>query len=54
MVSLLMITGACYLTKDAFDDWEKYPISTVTYVKTIDKLIDDGKFPLIVVCPPEV
>ena len=49
-VSVLMIAGAGYLTKDAFDDWERNPISTVIEVETIYH----GKFPLIVVCPPEV
>ena len=50
LVSILMIAGAGYLTKDAFDEWDQDPISTVTEVHTIY----NGKFPLIVVCPPEV
>ena len=50
LVSVLMIAGAGYLTKDAFDDWEENPISTVTDVETISLKL----FPLIVVCPPEV
>ena len=49
-VSVLMIAGAGYLTKDAFDEWKLDKISTVTEVMTIS----NGKFPLIVVCPPEV
>ena len=50
MVSVLMIAGAGYLTKDAFDEWDLDPISTVTEVLTIY----NGKYPLIVVCPPKV
>ena len=50
VVSVLMIAGAGYLIKDAFDEWDLDPISTVTEIETIEH----GKFPLIVVCPPKV
>ena len=53
LVSILMIAGAGYLTKDAFDEWDLDPISTVTEVLTSEVLISNGKFPLIVVCPPK-
>ena len=50
VVSLLMVAGAGYLIADAFDDWEKNPISTITEPKDICQV----KFPQIVVCPPRV
>ena len=50
VVSVLMIAGAGYLIKDAFDDWAKNPISTITEPETISQV----KFPQIVVCPPKV
>ena len=49
-VSVLMLAGAAYLTVDAFDDWERNPISTLTKVENISQV----KFPQIVVCPPKV
>ena len=49
-VSFLLVAGALYLTGEAFDEWEKNPISTITEPKTIY----DVKFPNIVVCPPKV
>ena len=49
-VSALMIAGTIYLTMNAWDEWDLYPISTVTEVNTIY----DIKFPKIIVCPPKV
>ena len=49
VVSVLMVAGAGYLISDAFDDWEKNPISTFTEPAAIFHV----KFPQIVVCPPK-
>ena len=50
VVSVLMVAGALYLIADAFDDWAKNPISTITEPETISNVT----FPQIVVCPPKV
>ena len=50
VVSALMVAGTVYLTMEAVEDWDQYPISTVTEVITISNVT----FPKIVVCPPKV
>ena len=44
-----MLVGTGYLTKEAFDEWENKPISTV--IETLH--ISEVTFPKIVVCPPK-
>ena len=39
-----------HLTREAFLEWEQFPISTTTETFPIS----DAKFPNIVVCPPKV
>ena len=51
VVSVSMVAGALYLIADAFDDWAKNPISTITEPETI---YNNVRFPKITVCPPKV